>query len=90
VNKTQILKEYDQYTDSWGLIQDNNQQDTSGNGIRYTTEALIVFKKYDLLDNTQRQRFITALDRCELQPGLLMRTPLIHLDIKLMTILHQD
>jgi len=75
VNKTQILKEYDQYTDSWGLIQDNNQQDTSGNGIRYTTEALIVFKKYDLLDNTQRQRFITALDRCEIQTSLLMKTP---------------
>jgi len=74
MSRPQILTDYDQYTNEWYLVHPP-ESTVSGNGLRYTGEKIIALVRHNALNEEERQQLITAYSSCELEPGLVMRTP---------------
>lgn len=73
-------EEYLPYTDYLGLIQNLTPTApegswTSGNGLLYSAEALLVLKMNEQLDPTICKQVADAVKKCELEPGLYCRHP---------------
>lgn len=72
---TVLLPEFQAWTDQWGLIQDNNQGITTGNGILYTAHYLYGLKQKKLLTDAELARIVAVFASCAVQPGLYKRAP---------------
>lgn len=69
-----IVEDFAQVRDRFGMISPYPTGAVSGNGIRYTTEYIYVLKRYNH-DRTEIRRALTAVMTCEIAPGLFARTP---------------
>lgn len=72
---TSIQDDYRPYQDRFGLVQDNNKGDVTGNGILYTAQAVIAFSDNYLLDEQQTLEFMYSIKCCEKSNGVLSRAP---------------
>lgn len=72
---TVVLPEFQVYTDQYGLITDNNQGNSSGNGLLYTAHYVIGLMAKGLMTEAERQRLIAVFAECEKTPGLFVRSP---------------
>lgn len=71
-----IYEEYDAFRDSDGLTQiDTNPVIVSQNGPRWTAEELAAHVHNNTLTQERRDLLLQAFKNCELEPGLLVRSP---------------
>jgi hypothetical protein len=63
------------YFDQYGLMQPGPSV-SSGNGLLFTAEYIMALMFNNELDEEERQRLIKVYNSCELEPGLLMRSPI--------------
>ena len=68
------FNDYQPYMCSYGLVHDNPGV-VSGNGIRYTTEAIASLARAGFFSNAAKRHFQEALDRCETEGARLRRHP---------------
>ena len=61
------------FTDENGLISGNG--DTSGNGLRYTSEYLLGLALRGLRDSSDDYNYFPTIDSCQLEHGLFSRSP---------------
>jgi hypothetical protein len=66
-----MIEDYNRYKDKHGLVQDNNQGLTVGNGLRTTSEAAIAIYRRGMYDADLKD----AIESCEMFPGVLGRCP---------------
>lgn len=64
------LSAWQPYTDKFGLVQPDTTGGTSGNGIRFTCEAIAASS-----EASQNTAWWEAVLKCEQEPGLLQRFP---------------
>lgn len=62
------------YIDEYGLVQ-NGINASSGNGLLFTAETIMVFVILGARNERMFKQFEDAYNRCQVQPGLLSRTP---------------
>lgn len=74
VNKV-LLPDFQPWTDSWGLMQDNDQGGTTGNGVLFTAHYVYGLYLNDLITSSEKDRLLKVLESCMLPEGILMRTP---------------
>lgn len=69
-------KDLGEASDKWGLVLPPHA-DSSGNGVRYTADAVLAALNQDKLTPFRKEYFARIFSQCEHQkhPGLLMRTP---------------
>lgn len=67
-------KDFDKYRDVYGLVQNNPDGNSSGNGVRYTSEYFILGFRYGVFKYAE-SGFTPLIDRCMVLPGLLGRLP---------------
>lgn len=69
----EFSKDFTPYIDKFGLVTPNGQQ--SGNGLLYTSEAIIAMADNDIITPLQKQYFFDVFRNCEIIPGLFRRDP---------------
>jgi len=78
---SEIIKDYLPYKDQYGLVQNNNWGPDNksaigtGNGMRFTAEAVIAHYRASVYDSVVLGRFKRAIELLEREPGLLNRQP---------------
>ena len=72
---TVLLPEFQAWTDEFGLVQDNDQEITTGNGILYTAHYLVGLKEKGLLTVQEQDRVMAVFHSCEVLPGVFKRAP---------------
>lgn len=68
-----LYLELQAYQDKYGFVQP--AEGWSGNGILYTSEAMILLKKWQELTQLQIKRFNETIQTVEIEPGLYNRFP---------------
>lgn len=74
INKVQ-LPEFQDWTDKFGLMQDNSNQSTTGNGVLFTAHYVYGLCINNILSPEERGRLLQVLSSCVKPEGILMRSP---------------
>lgn len=72
---TVLLPEFQDWTDKYGLTQDNAQQGTTGNGVLFTAHYVYGLVANGLMTDEEKSRLLSVFDSCVQPAGILMRTP---------------
>lgn len=72
---TVLLPQFQDWTDKFGLMQDNDQGDSSGNGVLFTAHYVYGLASNNLMTDAEKCRLLSVFDSCVQKVGILMRTP---------------
>jgi hypothetical protein len=72
---TTLLPEFQAYSDQYGLITDNNQGNSSGNGLLFTAHYIVGLVEKGLINEVEKNRIAAIFAECEKAPGLFIRSP---------------
>lgn len=71
-----LLPEFQDWTDKYGLMQDNAQQGSTGNGVLFTAHYVFGLYASNLMTDKEKARLLNVFASCVQQAGILMRTPM--------------
>ena len=78
---SKIIDDYLPYTDKFGLIQPEKNQNpslpagTSGNGLLYSAQAIVAWEENGVLDAQTKEMWRNVYSRCEYKLGLMLKAP---------------